>query len=64
MSKASMIRSFNASRAAGDSRSAAWEAVMVELSDMIGEYVWEGLDTSQLSELQEWWANLDYRTIA
>ena len=64
MSRESMVRSFLACRAAGDTMDAAWQFVAVELSDMIGEYVREGLDTSRLSELQEWWANLDYRDIA
>lgn len=64
MSKSKLVESFKSCLRAGDTRPAAWELVAIELSDMIGEYLWEGLDTSELSALQEWWSNQDYRNIA
>jgi len=63
MYKQSMTLSFRQNLDSGLTRFCAWEAVTIEIQDLMNEYFDEGMDTTALSELLEWWCNLDYRTI-
>ncbi len=63
MTTATLTASFRSSLNAGESRRESHGTVANEIADLINELYANDCDAGELTALEQWWCNQDYRTI-